>query len=101
MRRWSPVLSSLAALLLAAASARAADPIFNPGVLHEVRVVIDPADWQALRDNFRTNQYYAANVSIDGEVVEQVGIRSRGKGSRSDNTDPVSSSNLLTSVEPT
>jgi spore coat protein CotH len=83
MRRWSPVWPSVAALVLAAATARGADPIFNPGVLHEVRIVIEPADWQALRDNFRTNQYYAANVSIDGAVVEQVGIRSRGQGSRS------------------
>ena len=84
MRRPSiAVLSFVAAMLVAAAAVHAADPIFNPAVLHEVRIVIDPADWQALRDNFRTNQYYAANVSIDGQVVEQVGIRSRGKGSRS------------------
>ena len=34
--------------------------------------------------NFRTNQYYAANISIDGEVVQQVGIRSRGSGSRNE-----------------
>ena len=44
---------------------------------------MDPADWQALRENFSTNQYYAANISLDNEVVQQVGIRSRGKGSRS------------------
>ena len=76
--------ASLAALLvLAAGVGRAADPMFDVAVLHEVHIVIDPADWQALRDNFRTNQYYAANVSIDGEVVQQVGVRSRGKGSRS------------------
>ena len=82
-RRSSLVGPLLAVLVLSAGAARAADPMFNPAVLHEVRIVIDPADWQALRDNFRTNQYYAANVSIDGEVIEQVGIRSRGKGSRS------------------
>ena len=34
----------------------------------------------ALRENFRTNQYYAANVSIDGEVVLQVGIRRAARG---------------------
>ena len=73
----------IAAALLAPLPARAADPIFDQSVLHETRLVMDPADWQALRDNFRTNQYYAANISIDGEVVQQVGIRSRGKGSRS------------------
>jgi spore coat protein CotH len=65
-------------------AARAADPMFNQTVLHDVRIVMDPADWQALRDNFFTNQYYAANISIDGEVLEQVGIRSRGAGSRNE-----------------
>ena len=67
-----------------AAAARAADPIFDQSRLHEVRIVIDPKDWQALRENFRSNQYYAANISLDGEVVEQVGIRSRGDGSRNE-----------------
>src|SRR4051794_32239177 len=66
-----------------APSLHAADKIFNPAVLHETRLVIDPADWKALQDNFRSNQYYAANVSIDGDVIEQIGIRSRGNGSRS------------------
>jgi spore coat protein CotH len=83
MRRLPSIVASLTAVVLIAATARAADPIFSQGTLHEVRIVIDPADWQALRDNFRSNQYYAANVSIDGEVIQQVGIRSRGKGSRS------------------
>jgi spore coat protein CotH len=69
--------------LAAASSARAADPIFNQSVLHEVRLVLDPSDWQALRENFLTNQFYSANISLDNEVVQQVGIRSRGKGSRS------------------
>ena len=83
MPRRSIAVPVFVAAVLAAAGAHAADSMFNQAVLHEVRIVIDPADWQALRDNFRTNQYYAANVSIDGAVVEQVGIRSRGKGSRS------------------
>ena len=73
-------------VLLAAASvpAQAADPIFDASRLHEVQIVIDAKDWQALRQNFRSNQYYAANVSLDGQVVEQIGIRSRGDGSRNE-----------------
>jgi spore coat protein CotH len=78
------LLAPLAVALALAPAARAADPMFNQAVLHDVRIVMDPADWQALRDNFFTNQYYAANISIDGEVVEQVGIRSRGAGSRNE-----------------
>ena len=65
-------------------AAAAADPAFDQAVLHDTRIVMDPADWQALRENFFTNQYYAANISIDGEVLEQVGIRSRGAGSRNE-----------------
>jgi spore coat protein CotH len=72
-----------AAFFSIAAPAAAQDPIYDQSRLHDTRIVMDPADWRALRENFRTNQYYAANLSIDGEVVQQVGIRSRGKGSRS------------------
>jgi spore coat protein CotH len=77
--------AALAAALstLVPAGAAAQDPIYDQSRLHETRIVMDPGDWRALRENFRTNQYYAANISIDGEVVQQVGIRSRGKGSRS------------------
>jgi spore coat protein CotH len=76
--------AALAVVMAAAGapSAQAADPIFSPGVLHEFRIVMDPADWASLRANFRSNQYYAANISVDGEVLQQVGVRSRGKGSR-------------------
>lgn len=68
---------------LCAGTADAADPIFDQGRLHECKLELDPADWAALRANFQTNQYYAANLTVDGETVKQVGIRSRGAGSRS------------------
>jgi len=77
-------LAVLALLLATAPSVRAADPAFDPGRLHEVRLTMDPNDWKALRQNYRTNDYYAANIAIDGEVVLQVGIRSRGAGSRNE-----------------
>ena len=84
MRLFKNVLHLTVALFLfGAGTAAAVDPVFDPLRLHEVRVEIDPADWAALKATFQTNQYYAANVTIDGELVRQVGIRSRGKGSRS------------------
>ena len=70
-------------LLAFAPDALAVDPIFDQSRLHECRIEMDPADWSALRAAFQTNQFYAANVTIDGETVRQVGIRSRGAGSRS------------------
>ena len=65
-------------------SAPAGAPIFDPSVLHEARLDIDASAWQALRDNYLDNQYYAANLTVDGVTVRQVGIRSRGEGSRNE-----------------
>ncbi|PYQ52057.1 MAG: hypothetical protein DMF78_11980 [Acidobacteria bacterium] len=84
MRVRSLSLSVLGLTLLAAVpSARAGDPIFDQTRLHEVAIVMDPNDWTSLQRDFLSNQYYAANFSVDGEVLQQVGVRSRGKGSRS------------------
>jgi len=63
-------------------SSGSSDPMFDQRILHDVRLVMDPDHWQALRENFRENQYYAADITIDGQRAEQVGIRSRGDGSR-------------------
>jgi spore coat protein CotH len=57
-------------------------PIFNPQVLHEARLELDPSAWEELRRRYLSNQYYSANFSVDGVAVQQVGIRSRGSGSR-------------------
>jgi len=59
-------------------------PIFDPTLLHDARLELDPSAWKALRDNYLSNQYYAANFSVDGVAVAQVGVRSRGDGSRSE-----------------
>jgi len=64
------------------ASVHAGDPIFDQSKMHDVRLELDPSDWQALRDNYLANQYFAADLTIDGETVHQIGIRSRGVGSR-------------------
>ena len=61
---------------------RFTDPAFDPSKLHDVRLEMDPGDWQALRDNYLADQYYSANITIDGEKVEQIAIKSRGVGSR-------------------
>jgi hypothetical protein len=40
-------------------------------------------DWAALKANFRQNEYYPADMRWLGQVVRNLGIRSRGGGSRS------------------
>jgi spore coat protein CotH len=55
---------------------------FDPERLHEARLKVDPADWTTLLDNKLKNDYYVADLTIDGERLPRVGIRVRGYGSR-------------------
>jgi len=55
---------------------------FDDTVLQEIRLVINPADWARLRRDFRDNTYYQCDLTWRGQTVENIGIRSRGLGSR-------------------
>jgi len=68
--------------LVSALSGQTADDFFNDTVLHELRIEINPADWQRLKTNFRDNTYYEINLTWRNVTVEQAGIRSSGFGSR-------------------
>jgi spore coat protein CotH len=73
-------------LLLALASPAAAqtsDDFFNPEVLQRVELWLNSKDWDKLKQNFEENTYYPADVTWNGQTVRNVGIRSRGLGSRS------------------
>ena len=79
------VLVALALALAVAPAAGAADSIFNPALLHEFRIVMDPQDWTSLQKDFLSNQYYAANISLDGEGDEGTGLsgcEAEGTGTR-------------------
>src|SRR4029453_5659063 len=69
-------------LLALCGRAWAADPLFDQSRLHDVRLYVAPEDWQKLRENYLSDDYYVANVSLDGVVIHTVGIRSRGWGAR-------------------
>jgi spore coat protein CotH len=81
----------LMALLLAApAVARAqdppalpSDPLFNDTIVQRIDLRVNSDDWEKLKQNFQTNDYYPADVVFNGLTVRNVGIRSRGLGSRS------------------
>src|SRR5262245_39773578 len=60
-----------------------ADRLFDDSVLHEVRLVVDAKDWATLLGNYLSNDYYRAELTWNDTVVPNVGIRSRGNGSRS------------------
>jgi spore coat protein H len=59
-----------------------APDLFDQGVLHAVDLTLSAADWDALRRNFQANTYYDAEVTIDGQTVRTMSIRSRGSGTR-------------------
>lgn len=58
------------------------DALFDAAVLHEVAIELDPGDWDALRSNFEANTYYHADVVVDGHALPDIGVRSRGNGTR-------------------
>jgi hypothetical protein len=85
-----------ALLSLAAVAARAQDPepapppdpsaaFFDDTQLHDVRLRIHSSDWQELRENFDSNRYYPCDFVWQGQTIRNVGIRSRGSGSRNPN----------------
>jgi spore coat protein CotH len=57
--------------------------LFDDSLLHELRLVVNPRDWADLQASYQLDTYYAAHVAWRGQIVRNVGIRSRGTGSRS------------------
>lgn len=61
----------------------ATDVLFDDSVVQDIRLEINAADWQLLKDTFREDRYYPADVRWRDQVVRGAGIRSRGLGTRS------------------
>lgn len=59
------------------------DQLFDNQVLQRVDLLLHSADWVKLKENFLENEYYPADLTWNGQTVRNVGIRSRGHGSRS------------------
>lgn len=76
-------LTLLSALGPSAVLAQSADDLFNPEILQRLELWLNEADWAKLKANFRENTYYPADLIWNGQTVRNVGIRSRGLGSRS------------------
>ena len=72
------------AAVTAAADADPSDPFFDDTVLHDLRLTINPKDWQSLKDHFLDNTPYLCYWQADSQpLLHNVQIRSRGTGSRS------------------
>jgi len=59
------------------------DAFFDDSVVHDVYLTINSRDWESLKINYLDNTYYPSDFKWHDQVVRNVGIRSRGTGSRS------------------
>ena len=79
--------AALGVLLLLAvagpAAAQTSDDFFNPNAMQKIELWLNEADWGKLKGAFQENTYYPADVVWNGQTTYNVGIRSRGLGSRS------------------
>jgi spore coat protein CotH len=65
--------------------AQTADDLFSQTEIQRVDLFVHSADWAKLRAEFQTNTYYPADLTWNGQSIRNIGIRSRGRGSRSGN----------------
>ncbi len=68
--------------LAAPAAAQTSDDLFDPTVLHDIQLTMKPGDWENLQAYYLSDTYYPADMTWREVVVSQVGVRSRGSGSR-------------------
>ena len=68
--------------------AQTSNDLFDDSALHEIRLTMKAPDWQALKDHYLDNTYYTVDSfqwkgpgGLTASVTN-MGIRSRGKGSR-------------------
>ena len=84
MRRLLMVAAAfLAAQLSLRAGAPAAATLFDDSIVHRIDLLINSRDWESLTVNYLDNTYYPADFKWQDQTVRNIGIRSRGTGSRS------------------
>jgi spore coat protein CotH len=82
---WAVAATALAlgTFVRAQSPALPSDALFNSDDVQRVDLRVHSADWEKLKQNFQENTYYPADLVFNGQTVRNVGIRSRGLGSRS------------------
>ena len=76
------VLVSAALASAASAAAQTAADLFDINTMQEIRLSVNSRDLRVLRERFSENTYYPADLTWRNVKVRNVGIRSRGLGSR-------------------
>jgi spore coat protein H len=81
--RTGVLLTAFAMLFSGRLAAQTSDDLFNPAVLQRLDLWLNEDDWAKLKAAFQENNYYPAEMTWNGTTVYNIGIRSRGLGSRS------------------
>lgn len=55
--------------------------IFQEDTVNEINIEIDETDWQDMLENPLEEEYHKANITINGETVGNVAIRTKGNNS--------------------
>jgi spore coat protein CotH len=63
-------------------TADSAAAFFDDSVVHSINLDINAKDWATLKINYLDNSYYPCAFTWNGTTVRNIGIRSRGTGSR-------------------
>ena len=74
--------SALVLGLASPLSAQTSDDLFNGSAIQTLQLTVHSHDWETLRVNFTSNDFYPAELTWNGIRARNVGIRSRGLGSR-------------------
>ena len=73
---------SLILLLQGPAYGKTVRDLFDASVLHRIDLRVEGRGWETLKENYQQDDYYRADLQWNGVTVRNVGIRSRGLGSR-------------------
>jgi spore coat protein CotH len=60
----------------------AASVLFDASTLQEIRLRVNERDWNTLVENYGRDDYYPADLVWGDQIIHNIGIRSRGSGSR-------------------
>lgn len=58
-----------------------AEHLFGEGTVNEINIEIDEADWEDILENPLEEEYHRADITINGETINNVAIRTKGNTS--------------------
>jgi hypothetical protein len=65
------------------------DAVFDPTFVHQIEITIAPEAWDDIQQDPWSENWWTADVRIDGEAITDVGIRAYGAYSRRVNKTPI------------